>query len=251
MPLLNTVAEAASAAEPCGPMSPTWQTLIQDFLSSSKGMQLQQNLLERQASQAIIYPADPFRAFKLTPFEQVKVTILGQDPYHGPGQAQGLAFSVPQGVRIPPSLRNILKEVQNDIGPTVIQGGDLQPWATQGVLLLNTLLTVEQGQPLSHRNQGWEILTDKIVAALAADRQPKVFMLWGASAQSKVALIESSSEAHHHLTHHHLTHHHLILQANHPSPLSALRPPIPFLGCKHFSQANHFLEKHRVGKIDW
>ena len=160
--------------------------------------------------------------------------ILGQDPYHGRGQAEGLAFSVAPGVALPPSLRNIFKEIQRDLGelfPEFPQpGGSLVKWARHGVLLLNTCLTVEEGQPASHAGRDWEVLTDAIIKEVSDKAQPTVFMLWGAHAQSKRALIDASR--------------HLVLAANHPSPLSALRPPVPFIGCGHFSQARAWREQH-------
>ena len=176
---------------------------------------------------AVIFPPTPLRALELTPRDKVRVVILGQDPYHGRGQAEGLAFSVAPGVAIPPSLRNIFKELQRDLGeppPTFpIPGGSLVRWARHGVLLLNTCLTVEEGQPASHANRGWEVLTDAIIQTVSQNAASVVFMLWGSHAQSKRPLIDASR--------------HLVLCANHPSPLSALRPPAPFIGCGHFSQS--------------
>jgi uracil-DNA glycosylase len=185
------------------------------------------------------YPSEPLRALQLTPFEEVRVVILGQDPYHGPGQAHGLAFSVPHGVALPPSLRNIFKELQRDCGCREQYSGNLESWARQGVLLLNAVLTVESGRPASHARRGWEQLTDALIAALARDPVPKVFLLWGAHAQAKEALIAQAGGPH------------LVLLANHPSPLSARRPPVPFLGCGHFSAANRFLRSQGRGEIEW
>jgi uracil-DNA glycosylase len=173
--------------------------------------------------------------------QDVRVVILGQDPYHGPGQAQGLAFSVAPGQRrLPPSLRNLLKEVQADTGTPSICRDDLAPWARQGVLLLNAALTVEDGAPQSHAGRGWEVLTDALLARVAARPAPTVFMLWGASAQRKRPLVEQGGR-------------HLVLAANHPSPLSALRPPVPFIGCRHFSRANAFLAERHPGTapVSW
>jgi uracil-DNA glycosylase len=170
----------------------------------------------------------------------VRVVILGQDPYHGVGQAHGLAFSVPTGVRQPPSLRNIFLELHADIGLAPCTTGNLERWAQQGVLLLNTVMTVEDGKPGSHAGKGWEVFTDAVVMALVRDAAPKVFLLWGAQAQAKQAMIERSGH-----------HHHVALCANHPSPLSARRPPVPFLGCRHFSKANAYLKEHRRGEVDW
>jgi uracil-DNA glycosylase len=166
------------------------------------------------------------RALMLTPLAEVRVVILGQDPYHGPGQAEGLAFSVPAGVKIPPSLRNIHVELQRDLGLAPPAHGHLGTWAKQGVLLLNTSLTVEDGQPASHARRGWEVLTDALIEATA--RQPRriSYLLWGAHAQAKASLIEAAGAGRHQ-----------VLMANHPSPLSARRPPVPFIGCGHFGQA--------------
>ena len=174
------------------------------------------------------------RALELTPLEKVRVVILGQDPYHGRGQAEGLAFSVAPGVAIPPSLRNIFKEIQRDLGtppPKLpLPGGSLVKWAEKGVLLLNTCLTVEEGLPASHAKRGWEQLTDDVIRRVSERQENVVFMLWGAHAQGKRELIDASR--------------HKILLANHPSPLSALRPPLPFIGCGHFSVARQWRQAH-------
>jgi uracil-DNA glycosylase len=175
----------------------------------------------------------------------VRVVILGQDPYHGPGQAHGLAFSVRPGVAIPPSLRNLRKELQRDLGLSAPAHGSLQAWADQGVLLLNTVLTVAQAQAASHAKWGWEALTDALIAALAADPGPRVFMLWGAHAQRKAELIAQSACAHGADAARHL-----VLQSNHPSPLSALRPPAPFLGNGHFGLAQAFW-RDKGQRLDW
>ncbi|MBN1919863.1 MAG: uracil-DNA glycosylase [Anaerolineae bacterium] len=188
--------------------------------------------------QEIVYPAVEriFYALERTPFEKVRVVIVGQDPYHGPGQADGLAFSVPEGMPAPPSLRNIFREVARDIyaGAAPQFSTDLTRWADQGVLLLNAVLTVAAGRPGSHRCLGWETLTDGIIAALSEQREGLVFMLWGAYAQSKRVLIAE--------------HGHLVLEAPHPSPLSAYRG---FLGCGHFSRANAWLRAHNGWEITW
>jgi len=191
---------------------------------------------QREAGKNIYPPqSEVFNAFKLTEFEQVKVVILGQDPYHQPNQAHGLCFSVRPGVRIPPSLANIYKELATDINGFVIpQHGFLQSWAQQGVLLLNTVLTVEQGKAHSHANTGWERFTDKVIAQLNQYRQGVVFLLWGSHAQKKGRLIDRSK--------------HHVLHAPHPSPLSAHRG---FLGCHHFSQANQLLAAQGLSPIDW
>ena len=206
-----------------------WQPVLQPFWAGAIGQGLARFVQGRLAAGAEIYPAQPLRALELTPLSEVSVVILGQDPYHGPGQAEGLAFSVPEGVKLPPSLRNIFQELVRDLGGELPASGSLQGWARQGVLLLNTSLTVEQGAPASHARQGWESLTDALIAACSAHGSPKVFLLWGAHAQSKAGLIDGSR--------------HLVLQANHPSPLSARRPPRPFIGCGHFGQARQWLEK--------
>lgn len=203
-------------------------------------------LQTRLTQGAVIYPARPFRALDTLEPHTVQVVILGQDPYHGPGQAQGLAFSVPDGFKRPPSLRNILQEIERayptDDSKLVLTSNllknDLSRWAQQGVLLLNTCLTVEDGQPASHARAGWETVTDALITEVARDRSPKVFMLWGAHAQAKHALIAGQGD-------------HLILMANHPSPLSARRPPVPFVGCDHFRLANEWLIQHKRQVIDW
>ena len=182
------------------------------------------------------------RALQLTPLPEVRVVILGQDPYHGLGQAEGLAFSVQPGVQTPPSLRNIFKEMRDDLGLQPPMSGSLQAWAQRGVLLLNTCLTVEEGQAGSHAKRGWEALTDALIQAVAARPQACVFMLWGAHAQTKAPLITQASAAH--------VAPRLLLQANHPSPLSALRGPTPFMGCRHFSQARNWLESQNL-QLDW
>jgi uracil-DNA glycosylase len=230
-----TPASQLASVDPSNwPVAPGWQPLVATFFESDKGAALQAFLRERLHSGAVIFPPAPLRALELTPLESVRVVILGQDPYHGRGQAEGLAFSVAPGVALPPSLRNIFKELQRDLGepPPAFPGpgGSLVRWARHGVLLLNTCLTVEEGQPASHSGKGWEVLTDKIIQTVSQNASPVVFMLWGAHAQSKHALIDASR--------------HLVLCANHPSPLSALRPPVPFIGCGHFSQARAWREKH-------
>jgi uracil-DNA glycosylase len=182
-----------------------------------------------------------FRALALTPLSSVRVLILGQDPYHGAGQAEGLAFSVPAGQRLPPSLRNIVKELRRDLGLAPPSSGSLVAWARQGVLLLNTSLTVEEACPASHAKFGWQVLTDEIVFAVASHPRPKVFMLWGAHAQAKAPLAAAAGERHR------------VLQCNHPSPLSATRAPLPFVGCGHFGQARDFLRAAEPGvpAPDW
>jgi len=216
------------------PVAPGWQPLVDGFFASPAGVRLLAFLRERLAAGASIFPPQPLRALELTPPEKVRVVILGQDPYHGRGQAHGLAFSVAPGVALPPSLRNIFKEIERDLGQPPpafpVPGGSLVAWAERGALLLNTTLTVEEGRPGSHARRGWELLTDALIAHVAAQAQPVVFMLWGAHAQSKRALITAPQ--------------HLVLCANHPSPLSALRPPVPFIGCGHFGKARAFRLAH-------
>jgi uracil-DNA glycosylase len=214
-----------------------WREVTEAFAAGATGQALTAFVDQRVREGAVVYPDRVFRALELTALQDVRVVILGQDPYHGPGQAQGLAFSVAPGQRkLPPSLRNLLKEVQADTGIASICRDDLTPWAQQGVLLLNTALTVEDGAPQSHAGRGWEVLTDALLARVAARPAPTVFMLWGASAQRKRPLVEQNGR-------------HLVLAANHPSPLSALRPPMPFIGCRHFSRANSFLAEQRPGTV--
>lgn len=209
-----------------------WLPMVQDFLRSTPGQSLIKFLRERLKARAVIYPPEPFKALTLTALKDVRVVILGQDPYHGAGQAEGLAFSVGQGVKIPPSLRNMFKERQRDLGMPPASHGSLIHWAAQGILLLNTTLTVEDGQPASHAKKGWELLTDCLIAACAKKLSPIAFLLWGGHAQAKQALISQ----------HNTDQRHLILKANHPSPLSALRPPEPFIGSGHFGKARRFLD---------
>lgn len=229
-----------------------WDPVINPFLTSEAGQQLGRFIREQLNCGAAIYPPQPFRALALTPLGQVKVVILGQDPYHGPGQAQGLAFSVPQGVRSPPSLRNIFREIARDPELTeratpAPEDGSLVRWARQGVLLLNTCLTVEEGQAASHAGRGWEVLTDALVTTIATRREPVVFLLWGVHAQAKQNLIVARGAETAGVN----AHQHLVLTANHPSPLSALRTPAPFSGCGHFSRANAFLKAHGCAPIAW
>lgn len=214
-----------------------WADLTADFWSSAEGAALKAFLGTRRAQGATIYPPEPLRALQLTPADKVRVVVLGQDPYHGPGQAEGLAFSVAPSVKPPPSLRNIFQELQRDLGLPAPANGSLVHWAQQGVLLLNTCLTVEDGQPGSHAKRGWETLTDRIIERCSTSGPPKVFMLWGAHAQKKAAVIDVSR--------------HLLLHANHPSPLSARRGPLPFIGCGHFSEANDWLAQQGIPTIHW
>lgn len=217
----------------------SWKEPLETICSTPAIEKLILFLKEREAAGATIYPAKQniFAALRATPFDKVSVVIVGQDPYHGPGQAHGLSFSVPPGVQIPPSLRNIFKELHQDIGMTIPNNGTLTCWAEQGVLLLNAILTVEEGKPASQAGKGWELFTDAIIKELLNRDHPLVLLLWGAYAQKKV------EQLHLHLD----PKQHLILKAGHPSPLSVTR----FLGCRHFSKANAFLEKHKLPKINW
>jgi uracil-DNA glycosylase len=215
------------------PLAAGWKPVVDAFLASTAGLRLASFIQERLAAGATIYPPRPFRALELTPLHTVRAVILGQDPYHGPGQAEGLAFSVRPGVKLPPSLRNIFKELRCSPDEALPSHGSLVDWARRGVLLLNTSLTVEDGEPGSHARRGWEVLTDALLAEVAANASPSVYMLWGAHAQAKAGLIEETAARHGREA--------LILQANHPSPLSASRPPVPFLGCGHFALARDWL----------
>lgn len=215
-----------------------WRRLVEAWRASAEGQRLERLVGARQEAGARIYPSEPLRALALTPLERVRVVILGQDPYHGEGQAEGLAFSVPVGQAIPPSLRNIFVELGRDLGLRRPDHGHLAAWAERGVLLLNTSLTVEAGCPASHTKQGWEALTDLIIEDLSRSDRACVFMLWGAHAQAKASLIGRDGR-------------HGVLRANHPSPLSARRPPQPFIGCGHFGATNRFLAARGEPPIDW
>lgn len=219
------------------PVGDGWRPLLDRFWADRAGQGLLAFLRGRLRDGAVIYPTEPLRALQGGGPDDVRVVIVGQDPYHGPGQAEGLAFSVAPGVRTPPSLRNIFKEQQRDLGLLAPSSGSLVPWARQGVLLLNTCLTVEDGQAGSHAGQGWEALTDAVIETCSASKDGKVFMLWGAHAQKKASAIDASR--------------HLVLCSNHPSPLSASRGPVPFLGCGHFGAANQWLVAQGRTPIDW
>ena len=220
-------------------LPPTWKAPLREVCNRPEIDHLVQFLQEREATGSIIYPAkrDICNALRATPFNKVSVVIVGQDPYHGPGQAHGLSFSVPAGVPAPPSLRNIFKELHTEIGMPIPKQGTLTGWAHQGVLLLNSILTVEEGKPASHAGKGWEVFTGAIIEQLLKRAHPTVFMLWGAYAQKKVS----------HLHLHIDPKKDLILKAAHPSPLSVSG----FFGCKHFSRANEFLRKHHLPEIKW
>ena len=230
--------QLASANPADWPVAPGWQPLVGEFFGGPVGQKLLAFLQSRMDAGASIFPRRPLRALELTPPEAVRVVILGQDPYHGPGQANGLAFAVAPGVRLPPSLRNIYKELQREYGRAPQPEGLLDHWARQGVLLLNASLTVLAGQAGSHSRLGWQALTSSIFRTLVESERPLVFMLWGAHAQ---AMRPAGNEAERHLW----------LSANHPSPLSASRPPVPFIGCGHFGQADAFLLQRSEPPIDW
>jgi len=214
----------------------SWKQRIGEYLDRPDMLALSSFLREEKAQGKEIYPPGPdiFNAFEHTPFDKVRVVILGQDPYHGPGQAHGLSFSVRPGVRVPPSLQNMFKEIEACLGIPRPDHGCLTPWADRGVLLLNAVLTVEAGQAASHQGKGWEGFTDAAIDTLNRERDGLVFLLWGSHAQKKGQLIDGKR--------------HLILRSVHPSPLSAHRG---FLGCGHFAKANAYLESHGEAPIDW
>ena len=218
----------------------SWKTPLAEEFASDRMIKLREFLQSEKASGKAIFPkgSEIFRALDLTPLDKVRVVILGQDPYHGPGQAHGLCFSVKPGVRPPPSLVNIYKEMHGDLGITQPKHGFLEHWADQGVLLLNSVLTVEAHQAASHRGKGWEQFTDAIVQLIAARESSVVFLLWGSYAQKKAAFVKSVENGGHHM----------VLQAPHPSPLSAHKG---FLGCKHFGMCNNFLAERALKPIDW
>jgi uracil-DNA glycosylase len=213
----------------------SWKKVLINEFNSPYFLSLKQFLIEEKKKHTI-YPPGPliFNAFNQTPLDRVKVVIIGQDPYHGPGQAHGLCFSVPEGIKLPPSLQNIFKEIADDIGTPPPASGDLTRWAKQGVLLLNATLTVRAHTPGSHQNKGWEQFTDAVIKFVSDYRDNIVFLLWGRYAQNKEELIDSTK--------------HLILKAAHPSPFSARNG---FFGCKHFSKTNQWLEEHGIQKIEW
>jgi uracil-DNA glycosylase len=217
-------------------LEPSWKARIGEYLTRPDMQALADFLRAEKQAGKVIYPPGPeiFAAFDHTPFDAVRVVILGQDPYHGPGQAHGLCFSVRPGVPPPPSLQNIFKEIRRDLGFPAPDHGCLTPWADRGVLLLNSVLTVQQGLAASHQGKGWEGFTDAAIDALNREREGLVFMLWGSYAQRKGQLIDARR--------------HCVLKSVHPSPLSAHRG---FIGCGHFSAANQYLESRGVGAIDW
>ena len=215
-------------------LEPGWKSLLDDQFDQPYMKELRKFLVAR-GKQATIYPGPSqwFSAFDVTPLDQVRVVVLGQDPYHGPGQAHGMCFSVLPGVAIPPSLQNIYKELKADLGIDPVTHGYLQSWAEQGVFLLNSVLTVEQGQAAAHQGKGWETFTDVVIERLSSQTANRVFMLWGGYAKRKGEKIDSSR--------------HCVLTSAHPSPLSVRG----FTGCKHFSKANAYLEAHGKAPIDW
>lgn len=213
----------------------TWLEALNDQFASSYFAQLKEFLLEEKSRHTIYPPGQLiFSAFNHTPFEKVKVVILGQDPYHGPGQAHGLCFSVPDGIGQPPSLQNIFKELHSDLGIPIPRKGNLENWARQGVLLLNATLTVRARQAGSHQNRGWETFTNAAIQKLSEKREHLVFLLWGNYAMAKESLIDTSK--------------HLVLKSAHPSPFSANRG---FFGNRHFSKTNQYLRENAIGEIDW
>jgi uracil-DNA glycosylase len=216
-------------------MKTDWRDALSAFIATPQFAALQTFVREIYTQEQVLPPKETiYAALQLCPLAQTRVVILGQDPYPTPGHAHGLAFSVQQPVQPPPSLRNILKEIETDVGPSQIQGGDLTPWAEQGVLLLNAILTVRAGAPLSHAGKGWEAFTDEIIRTVSEKGDSVVFLLWGSKAKAKASLIDTSR--------------HLILTAAHPSPLSAWNG---FFGCRHFSAANAFLTAHGRTPIQW
>jgi uracil-DNA glycosylase len=225
----------SASARPRPGIDPGWYAQLQQEFEAPYFSDLRAYLVAERAAHAV-HPraADILRAFQLTPFDAVRVVILGQDPYHGPGQAHGLSFSVPAGVPPPPSLRNMFQEIHRDLGAPLSSNGDLSSWAAQGVLLLNTTLTVRSGEAGSHAGHGWERFTDAAISALSRERNGLIFLLWGRHAQAKEALIDPER--------------HYILKAPHPSPLSAHRG---FMGCGHFGAANEILAAQGSPPIDW
>lgn len=213
----------------------SWYRVLQDQFRDPYFAALK-SFLVQEKQHYVVYPPGKliFNAFNLTPFDKVKVVILGQDPYHGPGQAHGLSFSVPNGIQQPPSLQNIFKEIQNDLGYPPPKSGNLEKWAKEGVLLLNASLTVRDGQAASHAHHGWEVFTDAAIKALSDKKENLVFILWGNYAIAKESLIDTRK--------------HLVLKSVHPSPLSASRG---FFGCHHFSKTNNYLIEHGISPIDW
>jgi uracil-DNA glycosylase len=217
-------------------MEASWKEMLKHEFSKPYFLQVAAQLKLEKATGAVVYPPGSliFNAFNTTPFEQVKVVILGQDPYHGPGQAHGLSFSVPDGIPPPPSLVNIYKELNKDIGMPIPKTGNLTKWAEQGVFLLNAMLTVRANEPASHQKIGWMDFTDAVIRKISDEKQGVIFLLWGRFAQDKQVLIDETK--------------HHVLKAAHPSPFSADKG---FYGCKHFSKTNELLQKQNKTPIDW
>lgn len=213
----------------------SWKNALKEEFLKPYFLEIKRHYLAAKSAGKILYPPSSliFNAFNLTPFTSLKVVLLGQDPYHNPNQAMGLSFSVPQGVALPPSLKNIYKELQEDLGITPSEGGDLTKWAKQGVLLLNSVLSVEQNKPASHQNFGWQTFTDSVISTISAQKEGIVFLLWGNYARAKKHLINSKK--------------HFILETAHPSPLARGA----FFGCKHFSKTNTILQSLNKPPIDW
>lgn len=217
-------------------MEESWKAVLEKEFSKPYFNEIKQKILREKEKGKKIFPAGDniFKAFDLCPFSQVKVVLLGQDPYHGLGQAHGLSFSVPDGMKMPPSLQNIFKELKEDVGKELPSTGNLEPWASQGVLLLNAFLTVNQSEPLSHSKFGWDIFTDAVIRVMNEEKYNLVFILWGAFARSKKKLINTSK--------------HLVLEAAHPSPFSSHQG---FFGSKPFSKTNEYLRQHGIPEINW
>lgn len=216
-------------------LEPSWKKSLANEINQPYFTKLMTEI-EKSYAKDIVFPEQNniFNAFNLCPLKKVKVVIIGQDPYHGAGQAHGLAFSVPDNIKIPPSLKNIYKEIQSDIGKPIAETGSLECWAKQGILLLNATLTVQAGQPGSHQGLGWETFTDAVIKTVSLQKEHMVFLLWGKYAQAKAELIDQNK--------------HLVLVAPHPSPFSAYTG---FFGCKHFSKTNEYLKRHSHTPIDW
>ncbi len=213
----------------------SWKNVLREEFQKPYFEEIRNTLYKAKSEGQVIYPPGKliFNAFNSTPFEEVKVIVIGQDPYHNPGQAMGLSFSVPEGIRIPPSLKNIFKEIHNDIGCEIPSHGDLSSWSEQGVFLLNAMLTVEKNKPSSHSKIGWQTFTDNVIKILSAQREHLVFLLWGRFAQNKASLIDQSK--------------HLVLQSSHPSPLAGKS----FFNNHHFSKTNEYLVSNNMKPINW
>ena len=213
----------------------SWKNVLEEEFQKSYFKEIRETLYQVKSEGRVIYPPGKliFNAFNSTPFEKVKVIIIGQDPYHNPGQAMGLSFSVPKGIRIPPSLKNIFKEIHNDLGYEIPSHGDLSSWSQQGVFLLNAMLTVEKNKPSSHSKIGWQTFTDNVIKILSSKRDHLVFLLWGRFAQNKASLIDHSK--------------HLVLQSSHPSPLAGKS----FFDNHHFSKTNEYLKSNNIKPVNW